>query len=54
MAQQFIDEYGEEYAKQGIALNDLTTPEDIAPIFVFLELTVDDHNLSLSLIEFSM
>ncbi len=43
MAQQFIDEYGEEYAKQGIALNELTTPEDIAPIVVFLASGLAKH-----------
>lgn len=43
MAQQFIDEYGEEYAKQGIALNELTTPEDIAPIIVFLASGLAKH-----------
>ena len=43
MAQQFIDQYGEDYAKQGIALNDLTTPEDIAPIIVFLASGLAKH-----------
>ena len=36
MAEQFIDAYGEDYAKNDIALNDLTQPADIAPIIVFL------------------
>lgn len=43
MAQQFIDEYGEEYAKQGIALNRLTEPTDIAPIVVFLASGLATH-----------
>ena len=43
MAQQFIDEYGEAYAKQGIALNDLTEPKDIAPIVVFLSSGLAKH-----------
>lgn len=36
MAQDFIDTYGEEYALNDIALGALTTPEDIAPLVVFL------------------
>jgi NAD(P)-dependent dehydrogenase (short-subunit alcohol dehydrogenase family) len=36
MAQDFIDKYGEDYATSDIALTELTTPEDIAPLFVFL------------------
>ena len=43
MAQQFIDEYGEDYAKQGIALNRLTEPRDIAPIVVFLASGLATH-----------
>ncbi len=43
MAQQFIDEYGEDYAKQGIALNRLTEPTDIAPIVVFLASGLATH-----------
>ena len=36
MAQDFIDQYGEDYAINDIALPALTEPEDIAPFFVFL------------------
>ncbi len=36
MADQFIAEYGEDYAKKDIALNELTQPQDIADIVVFL------------------
>lgn len=43
MAQQFIDEYGEAYARQDIALNRLTEPTDIAPIVVFLASGLATH-----------
>lgn len=36
MAQDFIDTYGEDYALNDIALNQLTTPKDVAPLIVFL------------------
>ena len=36
MAQDFIDTYGEDYALGDIALDELTTPEDIAPLVAFL------------------
>lgn len=36
MAEQFIEEYGEEFAKADIALDDLTKPDDIAPMVAFL------------------
>ncbi len=36
MAEQFIDQYGEEYVASDIALRELTRPEDIAPFIVFL------------------
>lgn len=36
MAQDFIDTYGEDYALNDIALSELTTPEDIAPLIAFL------------------
>lgn len=43
MAQDFIDEYGEDYAESDLALNRLTEPEDIAPLTVFLASGLADH-----------
>lgn len=43
MAQDFIDTYGEAYAMQGIALNRLTEPNDIAPLVTFLASGLADH-----------
>ncbi|HUF09440.1 MAG TPA: SDR family oxidoreductase [Rhodothermales bacterium] len=43
MAQEFIDEYGEEYALSDIALNRLTEPGDIAPMVVLLSSGLADH-----------
>ncbi|MEM6344721.1 MAG: SDR family oxidoreductase [Bacteroidota bacterium] len=43
MAQQFIDEYGEDYAVSDLALNNLTEPEDIAPTVLFLASGHMDH-----------
>ncbi len=43
MAQDFIDTYGEEYALQGVALDRLTEPEDVAPLAVFLASGLADH-----------
>jgi NAD(P)-dependent dehydrogenase (short-subunit alcohol dehydrogenase family) len=43
MAQDFIDEYGEEYATSDLALNRLTEPDDIAPSAVFLASGLADH-----------
>jgi 3-oxoacyl-[acyl-carrier protein] reductase len=43
MAQDFIDEYGEEHATSDLALNDLTEPEDVAPLAVFLASGHADH-----------
>ncbi len=43
MAQDFIDEYGEDYATSDLALNRLTEPEDIAPTAVFLASGRADH-----------
>jgi len=36
MAQDFIDTYGEEHATRDLALDDLTEPEDVAPLVAFL------------------
>ena len=44
MAQEFIDEYGEDYALNDIALNRLTEPEDIAPLVVLLSSGLVDHS----------
>ena len=43
MAQQFIDEYGEEFATNDIALPSLTEPADVASTVVFLASGKMDH-----------
>jgi 3-oxoacyl-[acyl-carrier protein] reductase len=43
MARDFIEQYGEEHATGDIALTRLTTPEDIAPLVVFLATGLADH-----------
>lgn len=43
MAQDFMDQYGEDYALNDIALPSLTTPEDLAPTLVFLASGMADH-----------
>ncbi|SFE96694.1 SDR family NAD(P)-dependent oxidoreductase [Thermoflexibacter ruber] len=43
MARSFIDQYGELYAMNDIALDRLTEPEDIAPLVVFLASGWADH-----------
>lgn len=43
MAQDFIDQYGEDYALNDIALPKLTMPGDIAPTLVFLASGMADH-----------
>lgn len=43
MAQDFIDRYGEGHARKDLALNELTTPEDVAPTVVFLASGHADH-----------
>lgn len=43
MAQDFIDEYGEEHATSDLALDDLTAPDDVAPFVVFLASGHADH-----------
>ena len=43
MAQQFIDEFGEEIVKKDLALNELTQPADVAPTVVFLASGLMDH-----------
>jgi NAD(P)-dependent dehydrogenase (short-subunit alcohol dehydrogenase family) len=43
MAQDFLDQYGEDYATHDIALQRLTEPEDIAPFVVFLASGLGDH-----------
>ncbi len=43
MAQDFIDQYGEDYATSDIALSRLTEPRDIAPTVVFLASGLADH-----------
>jgi 3-oxoacyl-[acyl-carrier protein] reductase len=44
MAQEFIDQYGEDYATSDIALRRLTEPDDIAPFVVFLASGLGDHS----------
>lgn len=43
MAQKFFDQYGEKHALDDIALNELTTPKDIAPLVGFLASGQADH-----------
>ncbi|MGK7392531.1 MAG: SDR family NAD(P)-dependent oxidoreductase [Candidatus Cyclobacteriaceae bacterium M2_1C_046] len=43
MAQDFIDEYGEDFALNDIALPELTKPEDIAPLITFLASGLAKH-----------
>lgn len=43
MAREFIDAYGEAYARKGIATDRLTEPEDVAPTVVFLASGLADH-----------
>lgn len=43
MAQDFIKQYGEDYALHDISMEKLTTPEDIAPTVVFLASGLADH-----------
>lgn len=43
MAQEFIQEYGEEHAKGDIALERLTEPKDIAPLITFIASGMADH-----------
>jgi NAD(P)-dependent dehydrogenase (short-subunit alcohol dehydrogenase family) len=44
MAQDFLDQYGEDYATNDIALQRLTEPDDIAPFVVFLASGLGDHS----------
>lgn len=43
MAQDFIDEYGERYLLDDIALTHLTEPDDVATIVTFLASGLADH-----------
>ncbi len=43
MAQQFIEDYGESYALNDLALDELTEPKDIAPTVAFLLSGYMDH-----------
>ena len=43
MAQQFIDQYGEDIVSHDIALSSITEPEDIAPTVLFLASGHMDH-----------
>lgn len=43
MAQDFMDQYGEDYALNDIALNQLTEPKDLAPMIVLLASGLADH-----------
>lgn len=43
MAQDFMEEYGEDYALNDIALGQLTEPQDIAPTVAFLLSGLADH-----------
>lgn len=43
MAQEFMDQYGENFALNDIALNELTQPKDIAPMVLLLLSGLSDH-----------
>lgn len=43
MARQFFEEYGKEPVLEQIALNKLTTPQDVAPLVGFLASGLADH-----------
>ena len=43
MAEDLIEEYGEELAMKDIALDRMTEPGDIAPMVVFLASGLADH-----------
>ena len=43
MAQDFMDQYGEDYALDDIALNTLTEPRDLAPMVALLCSGLADH-----------
>jgi len=43
MARDFIDEYGEDYVTGDLALDDLTEPDDVAPLVAFLLSGHADH-----------
>ena len=43
MAQDFIDEYGEDYVVSDLALNRLTEPADLVPLVVLLASGLADH-----------
>lgn len=43
MAQEFMETYGEDYVGKDIALQTLTTPEDVAPMVVMLASGKADH-----------
>jgi len=44
MAKDFLDQYGDDYATNDIALERLTEPEDVAPFVVFLASGLGDHS----------
>ncbi|WP_143959282.1 SDR family NAD(P)-dependent oxidoreductase [Litoribacter populi] len=44
MAQDFMDQYGEDFALNDIALNQLTEPKDIAPMVTLLCSGLADHS----------
>jgi 3-oxoacyl-[acyl-carrier protein] reductase len=43
MAQDFIDQYGEDFAMKDVALDRMTEPKDVAPTVVFLASGLADH-----------
>ncbi|HWE45420.1 MAG TPA: SDR family oxidoreductase [Caulobacteraceae bacterium] len=43
MAQDFIDQYGEDFAMKDVALSRMTEPKDIAPTVLFLASGLADH-----------
>jgi NAD(P)-dependent dehydrogenase (short-subunit alcohol dehydrogenase family) len=43
MAQDFVDQYGEEYVLQGMALDQMTRPEHLAPLATLIMSGLMDH-----------
>ena len=43
MAQDFMDQYGEGFALNDIALNELTEPKDLAPLVTLMASGLMDH-----------
>ena len=44
MAQQFIDEFGEDFVKNQLSLNEITKPDDLGPLIVLLASGLAKHS----------